>query len=271
MEKPMSTSQDFANWLCSDALLPDYLMMAFLAEGEHLLSFGRGSTHTTIYYPELKALHIFLPPLDEQREIVRRLDSALSKLDKVAAAQAAAIAELDRLDQALLARAFSGRLVPQSASAPSRPTRPVLKAKSYLTQLVPALLRAHGTPLTLDQINNAVAFLHSPRVVRQRITAELGATEASDYFADWHQAHEDGALKDAINTLPKTGTLTQTPPRKGPVTLHLVGKLPPIAPEVEADARHLAAIVQHIPAEAVAAEAPRPQPGRRRQTILTTV
>jgi type I restriction enzyme S subunit len=113
MEKPMATSQDFANWLCSDALMPEFLMMAFLAEGEHLLSFGRGSTHTTIYYPELKALHIFLPPLPEQHEIVRRLSAAFARLDAAASAHAAAVAALDRLDQSLLARAFSGGLVPQ--------------------------------------------------------------------------------------------------------------------------------------------------------------
>ncbi len=238
--------------------------------GHALAAHVHGATRPRVNTTQLRETSIAWCPLEEQREIVRRLDSALSRLDKVAAAQAAAIAELDRLDQALLARAFSGRLVPQFASAPSRSTRPVLKPKSYLTQLVPALLRAHGASLTLDQINTAVAFLHSPRTVRQRITADLGASEAGDHFADWHQAHEDGALTDAINTLLKTGTLTQTPPRKGPVTLHLVGKLPPIVPEVEADARHLASIVQHIPAEAVTAEAPRPQPGRRRQTVLTT-
>lgn len=129
---------------------------------------------------DVRPLQIPLPPLEEQREIVRRLDSALSRLDKVAAAQAAAIAELDRLDQALLARAFSGRLVPQSDTAPSRPTRPVLKPKSYLTQLVPALLRAHGASLTLDQINNAVAFLYSPRTVRQRNTADPDANGVSN-------------------------------------------------------------------------------------------
>lgn len=110
MGKPMSTSQDFANWICSEALLPAFLMIAFLAEGDHLLNFGRGSTHTTIYYPELKALHILLPPLDEQREIVRRLTAAFAKLDAAAAAHAAAAAALDRLDQSLLNRAFSGAL-----------------------------------------------------------------------------------------------------------------------------------------------------------------
>ncbi len=110
---PMATSQDFANWVCSPAIVPEFLMLAFLAEGDHLLRFGKGTTHTTIYYPELKALHITLPPLPEQHEIVRRLTAALARLDAAARAHAAAVTELDRLDQSLLARAFSGTLVPQ--------------------------------------------------------------------------------------------------------------------------------------------------------------
>jgi type I restriction enzyme S subunit len=113
MGRPMATSQDFANWLCSEALVPEFLMMAFLAEGEHLLSFGRGSTHTTIYYPELKALYITLPSVSEQHEIVRRLTAAFTKLDAAARAQAAAVDAIDRLDLAVLDRAFSGKLVPQ--------------------------------------------------------------------------------------------------------------------------------------------------------------
>jgi type I restriction enzyme S subunit len=55
-----------------------------------------------------------LPPLAEQHEIVRRLSAAFARLDAVARTQADAVATIDRLDQSLLARAFSGQLVPQA-------------------------------------------------------------------------------------------------------------------------------------------------------------
>ncbi len=145
-----------ANCFCirPDAALIDKRFLCYqLASpriGHALAAHVRGATRPRVNTTQLRVTSIAWCPLDEQREIVRRLDSALSRLDKVAAAQAAAIAELDRLDQALLARAFSGRLVPQSDSAPSRPTRPVIKPKSYPTQLVPALLRAHGYSLIHD-------------------------------------------------------------------------------------------------------------------------
>lgn len=110
MGRPMATSQDFVTWTCSEALDPDYLMYALLAEGEGLRSFGEGSTHTTIYFPEVKAFHIDLPPLAEQRRIVAKLDALTARL-------ARARAELDRvpalatnLRRSTLTQAFSGAL-----------------------------------------------------------------------------------------------------------------------------------------------------------------
>lgn len=44
MGKPMATSQDFADWICTPALLPEFLMFALLAEGEHIRTFGEGSS-----------------------------------------------------------------------------------------------------------------------------------------------------------------------------------------------------------------------------------
>lgn len=54
-----------------------------------------------------------LPPLPEQREIARRIDAAFSEIDRVTAEAASACRLLDRLDQAVLAKAFRGELVPQ--------------------------------------------------------------------------------------------------------------------------------------------------------------
>ncbi len=75
----MATSQDFVTWSCTEALDPDFLMQALLAEGEDIRRFGEGSTHTTIYFPEVKAFNIALPPLPEQRRIVAKIDSLTGK------------------------------------------------------------------------------------------------------------------------------------------------------------------------------------------------
>jgi len=113
MGQPMATSQDFATWTCTEALIPEYLMYALMAEGDDIRNFGMGSTHTTIYFPEVRAFHIALPPVTEQREIVARIESALARADRLEAEAARARALLDRLESAILAKAFRGELVPQ--------------------------------------------------------------------------------------------------------------------------------------------------------------
>lgn len=53
------------------------------------------------------------PPLEEQREIVRRIETAFAKIDRLAAEAAKALKLLGHLDQRILAKAFAGDLVPQ--------------------------------------------------------------------------------------------------------------------------------------------------------------
>ncbi len=80
MGRPMTTSQDFVNWICGNDLEPEFLKYVFVAEGDDLLRFASGSVHQTIYYPEAKAFHICLPPLPEQQRIVGVLDEAFAGL-----------------------------------------------------------------------------------------------------------------------------------------------------------------------------------------------
>jgi type I restriction enzyme S subunit len=113
MSRSMATSQDFATWTCTDALLPEYLMYALMAEGEDIRKFGMGSTHTTIYFPAIRALHIALPPVEEQREIVGAIKAAFAHAHRLEAEAVRARTLLDRLESATLAKAFRGELVTQ--------------------------------------------------------------------------------------------------------------------------------------------------------------
>jgi type I restriction enzyme, S subunit len=80
MGRPMATSQDFANWICSDQIDRRFLVYLLLAEQESLLRFASGAIHQTIYYPELKAFHVCLPSFAEQQRIVAILDEAFAGL-----------------------------------------------------------------------------------------------------------------------------------------------------------------------------------------------
>jgi type I restriction enzyme S subunit len=115
MGRPMATSQDFADWICTEALDPHWVRVVFLADRDALLRFGKGSVHKTIYFPELLSLHVAIPPLAEQHRIVAEVDRRLSVLDALAASLDANLARCARLRQAVLKRAFEGRLVPTEA------------------------------------------------------------------------------------------------------------------------------------------------------------
>lgn len=54
-----------------------------------------------------------LPPLATQHEIVRRIETAFARIDRLAAEAKRALALLGKLDEAILAEAFRGELVPQ--------------------------------------------------------------------------------------------------------------------------------------------------------------
>jgi len=83
-ERPMATTQAFVTWTAGPRLLPRYLLFVIAAMRPELMSIAYGSTHLTIYMPDLKALEIPLPPLDEQRRIVDFLDDQVARIDQVA-------------------------------------------------------------------------------------------------------------------------------------------------------------------------------------------
>lgn len=82
MGLPMATSQDYVTWTCGDRLNPQYLLLCLRAMRSDLLGrLAMGSTHKTIYMPEIEQLMIPLPPIDEQSRIVERAWSELSRID----------------------------------------------------------------------------------------------------------------------------------------------------------------------------------------------
>jgi type I restriction enzyme S subunit len=65
---------------------------------------------------ELRSLPVHLPPLEEQAEIVRRVETLFALADRLEARLRAAQTATERLTPSLLAKAFRGELVPQDPS-----------------------------------------------------------------------------------------------------------------------------------------------------------
>lgn len=69
--------------------------------------------HQRITTETVKNTLILLPPLEEQTEIVRRVEQLFAFADQLEAKVAAAKIRIDHLTQSILAKAFRGELVPQ--------------------------------------------------------------------------------------------------------------------------------------------------------------
>ena len=83
---PMTTSQDFANFVCSDALNPHFLFWLFMGMKEFFDYTAIGSSNVkTIYMPFFQNMQIALPPRAVQDEIVEQLGAVRSEVDALRA------------------------------------------------------------------------------------------------------------------------------------------------------------------------------------------
>lgn len=79
----------------------------------HAISRATGSDLPHISGNDIGLTPVPVPPVDEQKEIVRRIEAAMEWLNVVASEQGKAAQLLGHLDQSLLTHAFRGELVPQ--------------------------------------------------------------------------------------------------------------------------------------------------------------
>lgn len=78
-----------------------------------ILDNASATTLPIINKGRFEKLSLTLPLIPEQREIVRRIETAFAWIDRLAAEATSARKLVDRLHQAVLAKAFRGELVPQ--------------------------------------------------------------------------------------------------------------------------------------------------------------
>ena len=76
-----------------------------------LAAFAPATAQKNINLETLSAVHVPCPPVREQTEIVERIEASFAHIDQTVAQAAQATALLDRMDQALVAKAFRGELV----------------------------------------------------------------------------------------------------------------------------------------------------------------
>lgn len=89
MSHPMTTSQDFANFVCGDALNPHFLYWLFTGMKEFLDYTAVGSSNVkTIYMPFFQNMQIALPPRRVQDEVVEQLGDVRASVDAMRSREA---------------------------------------------------------------------------------------------------------------------------------------------------------------------------------------
>jgi type I restriction enzyme S subunit len=106
-----------------------------------LTGVAKGVAYTGINIEDLRTLPLKLPHLDEQTEIVRRVETLFAFADRLEARLAQAQAAATRLTPALLAKAFRGELVPQDPN-----DEPAAELLRRLAQQAPAAPRRSSRP-----------------------------------------------------------------------------------------------------------------------------
>lgn len=107
---PMATTQDFAGWICGNRVRPKFLYYVLRAMKPVLRRLMMGSTHQTIYMPDIRAFRLPLPPLDEQDMIVRQLDQLTGAFRGAARKIIESVEKLREHRAALISAAVEGQI-----------------------------------------------------------------------------------------------------------------------------------------------------------------
>ena len=110
IDVPMAVSQDFAAWICGPQLRPKYLLFCLRSMYQEFRRLMFGSTHKTIYMPDIQAFRIPLPPIQEQDEIVSFIEGAVGTVDAMLDESWRLIILLKERRAALISAAVTGKI-----------------------------------------------------------------------------------------------------------------------------------------------------------------
>lgn len=114
--RDMATTQDFANWVPGPLVRSAYLLYVLRAMRPELERLRFGSTHKTIYMPDIRNLVMPLPPIDEQDEIVAHIRKESKVLLEARASVKKAILRLQEYRASLITAAITGQLdIPEAS------------------------------------------------------------------------------------------------------------------------------------------------------------
>jgi len=106
----MATSQDFVCWIAGPAIRPMFLLYVLRAMKGEFRRLLMGSTHKTIYMPDAYELVTPLPPVEEQDEIVARVERDARRIDGIIDREMRSVDLLGELRASLISEVVTGKI-----------------------------------------------------------------------------------------------------------------------------------------------------------------
>lgn len=107
---PMATTQDFVNWVCSPKVNPDFLLYVFRGMTQEFERLRMGSTHQTIYMPDVRSFSMPLPTVNEQTEIIEYIRQRTNRFNQMSDYVKCQIEKLQEYRRSLITAAVTGKL-----------------------------------------------------------------------------------------------------------------------------------------------------------------
>lgn len=114
-EKPVAINQDMKALVPEISEMGEYILIAARYLSKKILFAVKEATHGTRRI-ESQVLHnwaVPVPPMNEQKEVVNRVEGLFKIADEIETRYVKAAAHVDKLTQSILTKAFRGELVPQ--------------------------------------------------------------------------------------------------------------------------------------------------------------
>jgi type I restriction enzyme S subunit len=109
------------NQACAALVNPDldmtinrFIFLYCLSQYEQIRQEAEGGNQPNLNLDKIKRWNVILPPLEEQTEIVKRVEALFAIADKIEERYKKAKKQVDKVQLSLLAKAFRGELVPQN-------------------------------------------------------------------------------------------------------------------------------------------------------------
>ena len=138
--------------------LPEFIKWSIDVIRDRLEAFAPATAQKNINLAVLNDVEFRCPPIDEQREIVRRVEALFAYADRLEARYTAARAQVERLTPALLAKAFRGELVPQDPN--DEPASVLLEriraSRAAVGEKPPRKVRTERKPMTTTLTTDAL-------------------------------------------------------------------------------------------------------------------